>query len=340
MSEILVKPAERLREPFAYANSPKAIRRFPFPFDQNQYRYAVNIEPHVSGPPGSVYEHLLDVDEHYLGEVAERRLVLAGDPYRYGALTHMALHEWDTLELVMESYAASYPALFTLERAGERWRWVNRPLGIDQSFTFGDPATLPQAPLRYILEQTQGDFVVLDQRDGDLYADAGMVTGPADWTMNFDLGMTFKEWHGPVPLAHEIGVFDRALKFLLQLRLGHPVRRLNWTMTVNPRLDTSPETYKDWGKDRAALTKDNIGRLLHLRVELQGLFRLPRSNGVLFSVRTYLCSLQDIVTNPLWARRLFQVIETLPPELVDYKGITRYRDTLLAWLAGIDSAVP
>ena len=42
-----------------------------------------------------------------------------------------------------------------------------------------------------------------------------MVTTQADWSMNFDIGMSFKEWHGPVPLAHEMGVFDRALKYLL-----------------------------------------------------------------------------------------------------------------------------
>ena len=109
----------------------------------------------------------------------------------------------------------------------------------------------------------------MDQRDGDLWAEAGMVTTPADWSLDFDIGMTFKEWHGPVPLAHEIGVFDRALKYLLNLRLGQPVRRLNWTMTVNPRLDTSPENYPKWGPDRATVTRQNAGDLVHLRVELQ-----------------------------------------------------------------------
>ena len=33
-----------------------------------------------------------------------------------------------------------------------------------------------------------------------------------------NLGMSFHEWHGPVPLAHELGVFDRALKYLLNLQ--------------------------------------------------------------------------------------------------------------------------
>ena len=39
---------------------------------------------------------------------------------------------------------------------------------------------------------------------------------------------------------------------------------------------------------------------------------------------------------PKWARRFPRVLGSLPPELVDYKGITRYRDTTLAWLAKYD----
>jgi hypothetical protein len=336
MSSVLIKPAESFREPFTYINSPRAIARFPYPFDRDQYMYSVNIEPHVAGPKGGVFEHPLDIDEHYLSEAAERAKVLERDPHRYGALPHMGFHQWDVLELVMESFATAYPEHFRLEKDGDRWTWTNRPMGLQDSFVFGDAATLPRDPLDYILRQAQGDFVVMDQRDGDLFADAGMVTGPADWTLNFDLGMSFKEWHGPVPLAHEIGVFDRALNFLLNLRLGHPVRRYNWTMTINPRMDSSPETYEKWGVDRSNLTYDTIGALLNLRVELQTLFRLPRSNGMLFSIRTYLICLDDLVTNPAWAKRTHRVIRDLPQQLIDYKGLTRYHGLAVAWLSQFD----
>jgi hypothetical protein len=336
MSSVLIKPVESFTEPFTYYNSPTAIRRFPYPFDRDQYMYSINIEPHVAGAQGSVFEHPFDVDEHYASEAVERARVLERDAFRYGALPHMGFHQWDTLELVMESFAKSYPEHFSLEKDGERWTWTNRPLGLKDSFVFGDAATLPREPLDYILRQAQGDFVVMDQRDGDLYADAGMVTGPADWTLNFDLGMSFKEWHGPVPLAHEIGVFDRALNFLLNLRLGHPVRRYNWTLTINPRMDSSPERYDKWGVDRSNLTYDTIGRLLNLRVELQTLFRLPRSNGMLFGIRTYLICLNDLVTNPLWAKRTHRVIRDLPPELIDYKGLSRYHGLAVEWLSQFD----
>ena len=327
-----LKPAETFRNDFTYTNSPEAIARFPFPFPEDQYMYSVNLEPATAGEPGSVYEHWFDVDEHYLSEFWERRIVLAEDPGRCRVLPHMLAAEWDTLEMIMTHFAKDYPHLFKLEKRGDEWTWENMALGLRNRFTFGDASTLPYGPLEYITRQAQGDFNILDQREGDLFMDGGMITCPADWSLSFDLGMSFKQWHGPVPLAHEIGVFDRALKYLLNIQVDRPVRRLNWTMTMHPRMDTSPERYHRWGVDRAKITAENAGELAHLRVELQFLARLPRSNGMLFAIRTYLISLRDLATNPAWARRMHEVLKTLPPEIANYKGMSRTQEPMIAWL--------
>ena len=336
----IVFKQETFRDDFTYRNSPENIRRFPFPFDRDEYMYSVNMEPHVKGRAGTVYESLIDVDEHYVAEMQDRALVLKEDPLRYQALPHMMSAQWDTLELLMEEQAAGYPDHFTLIRNGDQWRWINRPLGIDDSFTFGDASTLPYEPFEYITRQAQGDFCIVDQRDSNLWMDAGMVTTQADWSLDFDIGMNFMEWHGPVPLAHQIGVFDRALKFLLNLQQGKPTRRFNWTMTINPRLDTSPENYHKWGPDRTTVTPENVGEKVHLRVELQSLWRLPRSNAILFVIRCYLMNMDELVTVPKWARRFPRVLKTLPPELIDYKGLTRFRETTIDWLSKYDDGAP
>ena len=124
------------------------------------------------------------------------------------------------------------------------------------------------------------------------------------------------------------------------MRLNEPVRRLNWTMTINPRLDTSPEFYCRWGTDRASVTAENVADKAHLRVELQALWRLPRSNAIVFSIRCYLISVREIATYPKWARRVHRVLKNLHPALVDYKGLTRYRDTVVAWLSKYDDGSP
>ncbi len=331
---------ETFRGDFTFANSPDTIRRFPFPFNEDSYMYSVNMEPHVKGAPGTAFDSLIDVDEHYISEMRDRALVLKEDPLRYQALPHMMTPQWDTLELLMEQQAAGYPEHFSLARDGDNWRWINKPLGIDQKFVFGDASTLPQEPFEYITRQAQGDFCIVDQRDNNLWMDAGMVTTQADWSLDFDIGMNFMEWHGPVPLAHQLGVFERALKFLLNLQQGKPVRRLNWTMTINPRLDTSPENYHKWGPDRATVTPENVGSKVHLRCELQSLWRLPRSNAILFVIRCYLIKMEELVTVPKWGRRFHRVLRGLPPELVDYKGLTRYRPTTVEWLSKYDDGKP
>ena len=331
------KAHETYRDDFSFRNSAAAIARFPFPFPEDQYMYSVNIEPAVSRDPGSVFEHTFDVDEHYVAEMAERARVLEQDPQRCLVMPHMALAAWDTLAVLMEHLSRDYPEHFRLTRDGDAWHWQNLALGIDQRFTFGDPASLPCEPLEYITRQAQGDFAVLDQRDDDLFMDAGMVTCPADWSLRFDAGMSFKQWHSPVPMANQMGVFERALKYLLNAQVGSPVRRLNWTLTINPRLDTSPETYHEWGADRGKVTAQNAGELVHLRVELQTMARLPRSHAVMFSIRTYLISMAELATQPHWAQRLHRVLRDLPDPIADYKGLTRYRAALLDWLRPYDS---
>ena len=102
--------------------------------------YSVNMEPHVPGRKGSVFEHAFDVDEHYVSEMIDRAKVLSDDPLRCQSLPHMQLAGWDLLELIMESMARDYPQWFSLTKDGNRWHWVNRPLGLDQHFTFLDDA--------------------------------------------------------------------------------------------------------------------------------------------------------------------------------------------------------
>jgi hypothetical protein len=307
---------ETFRDTFTYRNSDP--RRFPFPFDRDEYMYAVNLEPHVPGRKGTAFEFMLDVDEHYVAEMLDRAKVLSEDPLRCQSLAHMTLAGWDTLELIMEAKARDYPQWF------------------GHSFTFLDESTLPYGPFEYIMRQTQGDWTLQDERDGTLWMDAGIATSQADWSVDFDVGMNFHEWHAPVPIAHEKGVFDRALKFLLKLQHGAPVRRFNWTMTVNPLLDTAPETYPNWGPMKTTLTQENLGTKQHLRVELQSLYRLPRSNAIAFDIRCYLCSFEQIVTVPKWGRRLHRVLRDIHPDIAAYKGFLRNRPAMVEWLSRYD----
>ena len=107
------------------------------------------------------------------------------------------------------------------------------------------------------------------------------------------------------------------------------------------RLETSAETLPDWAPDRTIVTPENAGELVNLRIELQPLHRLPRSNAILFPIRTYLVSLAELAEfAPQWAKRMHRVLKTLDQQLVDYKGFTRYRDAAVTWLSQYDDGLP
>jgi hypothetical protein len=108
---------------------------------------------------------------------------------------------------------------------------------------------------------------------------------------------------------------------------------------VNPLLDTSPENYHKWGIQKTSVTPENIGSKQHLRVELQTFYRLPRSNALVFPIRCYLCSFDDLMTKPKWGRRLHRVIRDLPEELATYKGFINNRPMMLDYLSAFDDGL-
>ncbi len=318
------------------------VTGFPFPFPQETYRYSTNVEPArgaVPTPAGQWGDAVVDVDSEYRHELDERAAVLARDPSRYAFLPHMEVACWDAMLHLMRELSLTRPDAMSLTvldgGARPRYRWRNDLLGIDHTFVLGDLAGLPAEPLAWIGAQVQEDIVLLDQRDGVLYGDAGLVTFAADWSFGFDVGMTFLEIHGPVPRLHAEGVITRAHEFLKRLQPGESFRRTNWTLTVGRRLDVSTELYPEWGPDRDAillLDDETFGRVVHLRVEVQHLIRLPESGAVMFLIRTYLLPLVDLARVEHWRLRTADVLEELPQDMADYKGVAKYRHRTASWL--------
>jgi hypothetical protein len=314
----------------------RRAQRYPFPFAADRYRYSANVAPAPNSNPtaaGEWGDRVIDIDDDYLLELAERERILRADPTRKQVAPHMRPAIWDIITTLLPIMAADYPEVMAFRQTGPRCFWRNDLTGLELDFTVGDESTLPADPLAFIGGQIQDDIAVLDEREGSLWLDAGLVTFAADWSMGFDLGMRFEEIHGPVPRIHEEGIAGRAERFLMRLQPGETYRRTNWTMTIDRRLDTSTETYPEWGRDRRLVLDDPaFADRVHLRTEVQHLIRLPETGAILFLVRTYLLSLTEIATVPEWRRRFGEVLRELPEDMAEYKGITRYRRHAAEWL--------
>jgi dimethylamine monooxygenase subunit A len=318
---------------------PPRVASFPFPLAKDAYRYSANLEPaprRRDTEAGAWGETVMNAGPDYEDFIAARARVLARHPGMLVTAPHMRAAEWDTLRYVMRRLAAEYPRDFRLAEDGRRWRWANHRLGTGQDFTAGDDATLPCGPLEYIGRQVAEDLVLLDVREGQLYADAGLVSFASGWSFPFVAGMSFTEIHGPVPRANADGVFTRAEALLTRLQPGQAYRRVNWAFQAGRALDKSIDNYREWmhRADRVLATagEADFGGQVHLRVELQHLIGLETADAVLFLIDTRFLSLDELATVPEWARRVSAVLEELPQDMADYKGITALRPRIIAWL--------
>lgn len=302
------------------------LEAFPFPFKEDVYRYSNNSIP-LEQP------NCIEITSSYLNEIQLKRELIRQYPDRcYQSLPHTMKGQWEIVELVIEHLQNVYPNWFQIEKENENWTFHNKLLDEKHIFRFGDGTSIPCEPLDFIGRHVQEDLIYMKQRDGDLYLEAGQLCFPANWSLAFDLGMSFKEIHKPIPGFKEDDLDARILQFLLNLEAGKPWWRKNWSLMAGNRLDTSLETFDVWGKGRKEVTKNNVGNFVHLRVEVQKLFRLPRTNGILFTIHTHMLSLEKLAANMEWAKQFYHILQELPPHIVDYKGLSLFKELVVEYL--------
>lgn len=125
-------------------------------------------------------DRIVDIDAHYLPEIAQCAEILRRDPTRQAGAAHMRAAEWDALMYVLGQLARDDPHTMRLERSGRRVSWSNTLQRLSVDFIYGDDAGLPSGPLGFLGTQMQEDVALLDQRAGALWLDSGVVTFTAD----------------------------------------------------------------------------------------------------------------------------------------------------------------
>jgi len=277
---------------------------------------------------------IIDVDPAEYGrELALKADILASDQHYYSqALPGTNDMQWETIEILLPNMARYYPEYFTLTTDGDCWRWTNRLLETETTFTLGDPTTLPLPPLDWIGRQAQEDLCVMDGNDPGSPLVAGHLCFASGWCLNDKMGQSFLAIHAPVPLfAEKIG---RPADLMMQrVKADRPTARVNWTIHPSDRLNCAPVMKQRYAREHEGITPENAGERYYLRSEWQTFVRYPRTNAVLFTIRTRVTPLADALADPDDARRLATLLRTMPPALLAYKGLTRHAETLLAYLA-------
>lgn len=117
-------------------------------------------------------------------------------------------------------------------------------------------------------------------------------------------------------------------RFFDQLKPGRLVWRLNWGIV------DSPARFQPVALPAPApITAASAGEQLWLRVERQTLRKLPQTEAVVFTIRTYITRLDRAITAPTAAAELAGAVRALPIEMLRYKQIAPFAPALLTWLA-------
>ena len=289
---------------------------FYLPFEAGPHRMMMGL---VARRP----EELIELDERYPAEMAERRALLDGrhgEVFAATAGSEVACR--DVLDRVAGLLPRRYPGLF--QRDGNVLH--NGPTG--ESWDLAHPAC---DPLEIAGRLVQEDLCLIEAGDGPPVLRAAVLCAPSRWRLGEKIGRPLAEIHGGVPLY--AGTLAAPVDRLMRhLRPGRLTERLNWSVTDDPALFQLQGKHRT-GLDRS-ITQDNAGERLYLRVERQTLGRLPTGGFVLFTIRVHTYPLSRVAAQPGAAARLAEAVRAMPAAMAAYKSLPPFREALLGFLDG------
>lgn len=183
----------------------------------------------------------------------------------------------------------------------------------------------------------QDDLAIMFERpDGQYYLLAGSILLPGFWRLSEKFGMPLSEIHTSGDVPEFRTKLEKGMNnFFRRVQPHTPVARHNYFIQVDDDLAWSASIGLEdgdgggsWGN--AAPATDITTH--HFRTERQTLRRLPRSGGVVFTIRTYFEPITKVAAEPGVPGRLASAIRSWGPDTARYKGREKYGDALLAYL--------
>ncbi|KAI1494716.1 alpha-1,2-mannosyltransferase [Biscogniauxia mediterranea] len=257
--------------------------------------------------------------------IAEKGSKLCGTaPEAYPAAVEL-------LEELTEYLPARYPSLFKRTEvgldnlwSGESFDIVRRPLAED--------------PMQTCARLVQDDLAIMVERaDGQYYLLAGCIVLPGFWRMQDKFGMPLSEIHtsGSVPQYKE-KLEKGMMNLFRRLKPEEIVSRHNYFMQVDDGLPWSTSIGDEDDPDRErtwdTAEKDRAIEHHYYRSERQSLRRLPRTGGIVFTIRTYFHPIKEIAEEDYVPGRLASAVRSWGADVSKYKGKEKYGDVLLEFL--------
>jgi len=281
------------------------------PFEGGRFRLAMGLMPLAPGD-------WLEIDRHLARDLAVKRALLETRHAEvFAALPEAEAPASELLALLADHLVQHHATLYRRDgdvlqngATGERWDLAHPTLH----------------PLDLCGRLVQEDFCLLAADDGAFRLVGAALCSPSRWRLGDKIGRPLAAIHAPVPGYHE--TLERPVdRFFAALKPGRLVWRLNWTIVDDP---TPFQPVRIPGT--VAITPENAGAQLWLRVERQTLRRLAETGAVVFTIRTHITRIDAAIANAAAAAELAALLRDAPAATRLYKHIAPFEAALLAWL--------
>lgn len=291
-----------------------------WPFDAGPFRLKLGVRP-------LDLDDWIQIDRAYPDEMALKRQLL-GQRHREVFVAQPAAHAacQETLDALAAHLARRFPDYFSAANG----QLHNRLTDETWRLTGAQPHDSLPHPLELAARLVQEDLCLMQPDEQGVYRlTAACVCFPSRWRLAEKFLGAATDIHRPV--AHYDEHIGPAVDRLFDaLAVDRPVWRFNWNLHESDAL-FQPTGMGVQDRD-PTITADNAGDRLWLRIERQTLRRLPTAHALLFTIRTYLRPLSDLMAHRHAAAELAAALRQMPVETYRYKSLPVFADAALQWL--------
>ncbi|KAK3110718.1 hypothetical protein LTR53_014710 [Teratosphaeriaceae sp. CCFEE 6253] len=286
------------------------------------------------------WDEWIELDNHYPRFHADKQRRIAERGAKCCRTDRSDPRVWDGAVELLEELAAylpeRYPSMFRKTDVGIDNVATGESINIrDLTLNGGEP----EDPMQLAARLIQDDLAIMFERDdGQYYLLAGAILLAGFWRLEDKWGMPLSEIHtsGDVP-GFKAKLEKGMTNFFRRVQPDKAVLRNNYFLQVDDELawsssigseDSTVEGEVGW------FTAEKNRAIEHhfFRSERQSLRRLPRSGGVVFTIRTYFEPVTAIVREPGVPGRLASAVRSWGEDVARYKGRERYGEVLLEFL--------
>lgn len=174
----------------------------------------------------------------------------------------------------------------------------------------------------------QEDVCIMSKIENEWVLTASVLYAPSRWRLLEKIGKSLSGIHAPVPgYEEQIG---NAVEFSFdKLTANRSVWRANWTLLDDAtRFQPTPPS----AENQLNIAGANLNEQIFFRVERQTLRKLPVTGDIVFTIRTYVTPLGELLRNIESPEKMLKAIKTMEPEHVAYKGWNTLKPALIEHL--------